>query len=129
MTDFKITGTITSKPTIVEIEGEKYLAFIIRHGENQNKELPIYFGKKQKEKALDTKLNVADVITIEGNLYSRRVVTFVKKPYESKKRSLEQLRLLPIIEDFTYISRSTTGRVIQSTYLSKLLALEEIGGK
>ena len=126
--DFNITGTIEYRPSQVEIGSDIYLVYFIRHGENANKEMPLYFIGRALDKARNGNLISGDIIQVQGELNSRRVNVWVKKKYD-KKHLVSQLRLIPVVKDFTFISRATVGRVIQSSYLSKLLALEEIGGK
>ena len=45
------------------------------------------------------------------------------------KTEVSYIRLIPLVRDFEYIARETTGREISLPILNKLLALEEIGGK
>lgn len=125
MVEFTVQGIVRQERGTVLIKGKKYYSVIIAHGENNNHFLPIYFYGNLEERIRATEIKQGDQIMVEGELKSVVLETFNKKT----NTEVSYIRLIPLVRDFEYIARETTGREISLPILNKLLALEEIGGK
>lgn len=126
MTEFRLTGVVSSSISKVSFEEKVFLVFILSHGKDNRYYLPIYLPQKLFAYYHDMKGGVGDIIEVEGLLAS---VSVIQKEKDKNKmiQEITCIRLIPIASSLRFVKRGSGDHIIKTDFLSKLLALEKVG--